>query len=136
MSQELKDGLIELRAMKAVGAVEVYTEKTIHIHQSGSCLCGFEGKVYGVTGKDPAKMPRCGKCQKKLDALLAEQKKTELRNYWRKPEYGGIKTAAQPKPKLRPKVSQPSLPDELLPTGTGERRGVWRNESRQSENHT
>lgn len=113
-----KDGLIVQRARKTLGVKEVYTLKTVHIQIGGQCLCGFKGQLYNDTNLNVDKMPKCGRCQNRLEAALDAQVKVENRNYWLNPEHGGVKLEVTPR-KSVPKYTQPMLPDELLPTGTG-----------------
>lgn len=127
--QDLKDGLILQRAMLAVGAKEVYTLKTIHVKHEGKVLCGFKGNLYNPTiNMDIKKLVVCKVCQGKLQRLLNNQVKAELRNYWRNPDHAGAvvpNVTKTKKAKAAIKYEQPALPDELLPTGSGKGKGLW-----------
>lgn len=127
--QDLKDGLILQRAMAQVGAQEVYTLKIIHVKHGGKVLCGSKSQLYNPTvNMDIAKFPVCRSCQSKLRRLLDNAVKAELRNYWRNSDHNGtlapnaMKTT---KKKNLVRYEQPELPEELLPVGSGEGKGLW-----------
>ena len=121
------DAVAHQRALRDSGATEVYTQKVIHIMVDNACLCGFGGTVYRVTGRNPATMPKCGRCQARLEKRLAERVKESVRNYWGNPLAGReVIKAPTIKAKGKPlRYDQPMLPDELLPTGTGRGMGLW-----------
>lgn len=122
--QDLKDGLILQRAMQTVGAQEVYTLKIVHVKHNGKVLCGSKSQLYNPTvNMDIAKFPVCQSCQSKLRRLLDNAIKAEVRNYWRNSDHDGAlapKVLEKKKAKCVVRWKQPELPEELLPTGSGE----------------
>lgn len=130
--QDLKDGLILQRAMDKVGAKEVYTLKTLHVKHEGKVLCGLSGALYNPTiNMDISKLMVCKACQRKVQRLIDNQVKAELRNYWHNPDHKGAvvpvvaKTEKKKVVKADPTHEQPMMPDELLPVGNGNGKGLW-----------
>lgn len=133
-SQELKDGQVEVRAMRAIGATEVYTAKSVHVRVGGSerCLCGFAGQGLSEWSVDNKKLVRCQRCANRAATLIEAQKKKEVRNYWLNPQHGGVKRPATAASKQTRTQWEPlPLDPELLPTGSGKGKGIelmWRAE--------
>lgn len=130
--QELKDGLLVQRTLAAIQVTETYTKKVVHYTQGGKVLCGFEGQLYKDTNLKTNEMPRCAVCKRRLSKLVAAQLREELKKVWQMPEAGVLHPLAkemiatlQQEKAAREAYEQPMLPDELLPEGSGRRKGLF-----------
>jgi hypothetical protein len=95
------------------------TDGNVHWRRKGQrrSLCGKVAKR-SLNEEDFA---TCEKCQVKYGELLQEQYKTEIRNYWDKPN-GSLPVGKVIVPTKKKQVyERVPLPDEYLPTGSGRR---------------
>lgn len=99
-----------------------FTETEAHYRQKRKrkTICGSEAPRE-VKPDSMKKYPLCEKCYRLAQPELLQYEAEETRNYWQNPSAGHAPKDNRVIRKVKPKpdYTQPMLPEELLPTGTG-----------------